>query len=253
VDNWLLAAGFLLLAEPETSSKEQATSDQQPVTRSQRPATMKHYIVLTFICLFFILSQQACIADTWHRVRWVSDGDTIVLDNGFKVRYIGINAPELEHADHKEEPYGEAARRYNASLVNRKKVRLEFDKERFDQYKRHLAYVFLKNGIFVNADILSKGYAYLLRHRPNFKYDSILLQSQRSAMSAKRGIWQNWKAHKNEVVGNKNSRRFHLPTCPYGKRIKPKNRIVFQKKWDAYWEGYAPAKRCMPIFEIPGN
>jgi len=214
---------------------------------------MKHYIILIFICLLFIQSQQACIADTWRRVRWVTDGDTIVLDHGLKVRYIGINAPELQHADHMAEPFGEAAKQFNTTLVNRKKVRLEFDKERLDQYKRQLAYVFLKNGIFVNAEMLSNGYAYLLRHRPNLKYDSILLQSQRSAMTAKRGIWQNWQADKIAVVGNKNSRRFHLRNCPYGKRIKPKNRIAFQKKWDAYWEGYAPAKRCMPVFEIPGN
>jgi micrococcal nuclease len=72
-------------------------------------------------------------------------------------------------------------------------------------------------------------------------------------MSAKRGIWQNWKENENTVVGNKNSFRFHLPTCPYGKKIKLRNRVVFERKWDAYWQGYAPGKRCMPVFEIPGN
>jgi micrococcal nuclease len=74
-------------------------------------------------------------------------------------------------------------KRFNASLVNRKKVRLEFDKERTDKYKRFLAYVFLRDGTFVNAEILSNGYAYLLVHRPNMKYNSILLKSQRVAMT----------------------------------------------------------------------
>ena len=205
------------------------------------------------VCLLFFLFQQASRADTWNQVKWVVDGDTVVLSDGQRVRYIGINTPELAHDNHDAEPYGEASKRFNASLVNRKKVRLEFDKERFDHYKRLLAYVFLKNTTFVNAEMLSNGYAYLLWHRPNLKYDSILLQSQRSAMSAKKGIWQNWKEKKSTVVGNKKSRRFHLLTCPYGKQIKPRNRIVFQKKWNAYWEGHAPAKRCMPVFEIPGN
>ncbi|NOQ20423.1 MAG: hypothetical protein GQ571_10700 [Desulfobacterales bacterium] len=214
---------------------------------------MKQLIVITFVCLLFIQSQQAGSADTWHKVRWVSDGDTIVLDNGFKVRYIGINTPELEHADHKEEPYGEAAKRFNASLVNRKKVRLEFDKERTDKYKRFLAYVFLRDGTFVNAEILSNGYAYLLVHRPNMKYNSILLKSQRVAMTAKKGIWRNWWESKKIYVGNKRSHRFHLPSCSFGKQIKTQNRIIFKKQKDAYWEGYAPAKRCMPVFEIPGN
>ena len=202
-------------------------------------------------CSVFILFQQTSRADSWNRVKWVIDGDTVVLVDGQKVRYIGINAPELAHDDHRAEPYGEASKRFNALLVNRKKVRLEFDKERFDRYHRLLAYVFLKNATFVNAEMLTNGYAYFLRKRPNLKYDEILLQAQRSAMSARRGIWQNWKENENTVVGNKNSFRFHLPTCPYGRQIKPQNRIVFQKKWDAYWQGYAPGKRCMPVFEIP--
>ncbi|MDH3797430.1 MAG: thermonuclease family protein [Desulfobacterales bacterium] len=214
---------------------------------------MKRLITILLVWMLFFLFQQASRAVSWNQVKWVVDGDTVVLNDGQKVRYIGINAPELAHDDHGAEPYGEASKEFNALLVARKKVRLEFDKERFDRYQRLLAYVFLKNAKFVNAEILSTGYAYLLKHRPNLKYDEILLQAQRSAMSAKRGIWQNWKENKNTVIGNKNSHRFHLRTCPYGKRIKPRNRIVFQKKWDAYWEGYAPAKRCMPVFEIPGN
>jgi micrococcal nuclease len=214
---------------------------------------MKQRIVITVLILILFLWQQTGSADSGYQVKWVADGDTVVLQDGQRVRYIGINAPELASDEHDAEPYAEASKKFNARLVDRKKLRLEFDKERFDQYKRLLAYVFLKDGTFVNAEILSNGYAYFLQSRPNLKYDSILLQSQRSAMSAKRGIWQYWKEIKNAVVGNKSSRRFHLPNCPYGRKIKPQNRIVFQKKWDAYWAGYAPAKRCQPAFEIPGD
>jgi micrococcal nuclease len=228
-------------------------TDKEQRTTDLMFANMKRLIALTLICLLFFMSQQESNADTWQRVKWVIDGDTIVISNGHKVRYIGIDAPELEHDDHEAEPYGVEAKRFNASLVNRKNVRLEFDKERNDQYERLLAYVFLKDGAFVNAEILSNGYAYLLYHRPNIKHNSVMLQSQRAAMSAKKGIWQNWTEHKENYVANKRSRRFHLPTCPYGKRIKPRNQVVFQKKWEAFWEGYAPAKRCLPVFEIPKN
>jgi len=212
---------------------------------------MKRYIILTFICLILIHSQGAGCADTWQRVKWVIDGDTVVISNGQRVRYIGIDAPELAHDDQEAEPCGAEAKQFNASLVNRKRVRLEFDKERNDQYERLLAYVFLKDGTFVNAEILSNGYAYLLYHRPNIKHNAVMLQSQRAAMSAKKGIWLNWTEPKKSYVANKRSRRFHLPTCSYGKRIKSRNRVVFQKKWEAFWEGYAPAKRCLPVFEIP--
>ena len=212
---------------------------------------MKRLIALTLVCLLFFLFQQLSLADTWHQVKWVVDGDTVVLNNGQKLRYIGIDAPELAHDGHKAEPYADESRQLNASLVNREKIRLEFDKERNDQYERLLAYVFLKDKTFVNAEILSNGYAYLLYHRPNIRHNALMLQSQRVAMSAKKGIWRDWTEHKKNYVANKRSRRFHLPTCPFGKRIKPQNRIVFQKQWEAFWEGYAPAKRCIPRFEIP--
>jgi micrococcal nuclease len=214
---------------------------------------MKNRIVITIVGLLLLVLQQTGWADSWNRVKWIVDGDTLILVDGQKVRYIGINAPELAHDSRSAEPYGEASKQFNVLLVNGKRVRLEFDKERFDRYQRILAYIFLKNTTFVNAEILANGFAYLLRKRPNLKYDTILLQSQRSAMSAKRGIWQNWKENENTVVGNKNSFRFHLPTCPYGKKIKSRNRLVFERKWDAYWQGYAPGKRCMPVFEIPGD
>ncbi len=212
---------------------------------------MKRFIALTFVMLLFFTPQQAYSVENGYPVKWVVDGDTVVLTNGQKVRYIGINAPELEHNGHPAEPFAEEAKRFNASLVAGKAVRLEFDKERTDQYERTLAYVFLKDGTLVNAEILASGYAFLLYHPQNRKYDSILLRSQRTAMSAKKGIWKDWRERPNAYVGNRHSRRFHLSSCALGKRIKPQNRIVFQRQWDAYWEGYAPGKQCIPEFKIP--
>jgi micrococcal nuclease len=213
--------------------------------------SMKRFIALTFVMLLFFAPQQACSAGTWHQVKWVVDGDTVVLNDGRKVRYIGINTPELEHDGHQAEPFAEEAKRFNASLVDRQEVRLEFDQERIDPYERTLAYVFLRDGTLVNAEIISHGYAFLLYHPQNRKYDSILLRLQRAAMSAKKGIWKDWRESPNVYLGNKRSRRFHLSTCAFGKRIKPQNLTVFQRQWDAYREGYAPAERCLPEFKIP--
>jgi len=173
------------------------------------------------------------------------------LNDGRKVRYLGINAPELEHDGRQVEPFAEEAKRFNASLVYDKEIRLEFDKERTDQYGRTLAYIFLPDGTFVNAQLISNGFAFLLYHLPNQKYESILFRSQRAAMSDRKGIWKDWRERPNAYVGNIQSRRFHLSTCALAKRIKSQNRIVFQRQWDAFWQGYAPAKRCIPEFKIP--
>lgn len=214
---------------------------------------MKLSTTLSFVCSLIFLLGNACSANTDYRVKWVVDGDTIVLTEGSKVRYIGINAPELPREDHIGEPFAREAKDFNVRLVKNKKVRLEFDIEPNDRFQRRLAYVFLKNGTFVNAEMLSQGYAYLLYVRPNVKYQTTLLAAQQAAMSAKRGIWSNWHEQSATYIGNKRSRRFHLSTCSSGKRIKPKNRIIFKKKWVAYWEGYAPAKPCQPVFTIPRN
>ena len=212
---------------------------------------MKWNRLITLFCLHLLFFQASCSADTDHRVKWVVDGDTIVLTGGTKVRYIGINAPELARDDHVEEPFGIEAKRFNSQLVNKKKVRLEFDTEPNDRYQRRLAYVFLKDGTFVNAAMISAGFAHLLYLKPNVKYVDKLLAQQREAMMKGRGIWSNWNEQNATYIGNKRSRRFHLATCSSGKRIKPSNRIIFKKQWDAYWEGYAPAGRCMPVFTIP--
>ena len=186
---------------------------------------MKRFVTLTFVGLLFFLPLQACSADTGYRVKWVLDGDTIVLNDGRKVRYLGINTPELAHDDQQAEPFAEVAKRFNASLVYDKEIRLEFDKERTDQYGRTLAYIFLTDGTFVNAQIISNGYAFLSFHPPNQKYEPILFQSQRAAMSDRKGIWKDWRERPNTYVGNKQSRRFHLSTCAFAKRIKSQNRI----------------------------
>jgi len=48
----------------------------------------------------------------------------IVLSDGQHVRYIGINLPEIAHDHHKAEAFGYAAKKYNQSRVQPKKIRL---------------------------------------------------------------------------------------------------------------------------------
>ena len=205
----------------------------------------KYFIYLIVFFLTIFLSGRPLLAHEWFHVKWVNDGDTIVLADGRHVRYMGINSPEIDHENKKAELFGYEAKKYNKTLVLSKMVCLEFDKQTHDRYGRTLAYVFLNNGVFVNNVMIEQGYAYCLSRRPNIKYDQVLLQSQRDAMSAKRGIWSNWKEKKRRYWGNRRSKRFHYTTCAFGKRIARENKIVFLRIWDAFWAGYAPCKKCM--------
>ena len=199
------------------------------------------FLITAVICLW---GRLTIANEIYAVITWVSDGDTVVLEDGRRVRYIGINTPEVAHKDQKAEPYGYTAKTINKRLVLNKNVRLELDTERKDQYGRHLAYVFLGDGTFVNAKILEEGYGYFLYRRPNTKYALKLLAAQRKAMSAKRGIWHHWKEKEGPYLGNRRSRRFHRVTCPYGRRIGKSSRLIFNRAWDAFWEGYAPGKKC---------
>ena len=205
----------------------------------------KQIFIYILICCCLFIGGQELLAGEWYYVRWVDDGDSIVLQDGRHVRFIGINAPEIQHENQPAEPNGYNAKTFNTKLVYQKNVRLELDHEKYDQYKRVLAYVFLKDGTFVNARLVDQGYAFCLYRPPNLNYNSILLNSQRRAMTAEKGIWQNWREQKATYIGNKRSMRFHLPTCSFAKKINSKNRVAFSKKWDAFWDGYAPAKKCV--------
>ena len=194
-----------------------------------------------FLFFSFVQSYGA----DWYAVKWVYDGDTIVLKDGRKVRYIGINAPEIGHADQKAESFGNTAKKFNEKLVSFKKVRLEIGEEQYDQYGRLLAYVFLQEGTFVNKALLKRGYAHILPRKPNGKYEDKFLKVQRNAMLAGKGIWHNWEEKEAGYFGNRHSKRFHLKTCFFGKRIRKENRIFFSRKWDAFWAGFAPCKKCI--------
>ncbi|MBW1741332.1 MAG: thermonuclease family protein [Deltaproteobacteria bacterium] len=208
---------------------------------------MKARIGLTIFIIFWITLFRLCgasLAASFHLVRWVDDGDTIVLAEGTRVRYIGINAPEVAHEDRPAERFGPEAKDFNRELVYKKKIRLEFDRERYDQYGRVLAYVFLQDGTFVNAELVKGGYAYYVFRRPNTKYDPLLLRLQREAMAKRAGMWKQFPNQKGPFLGNRHSRRFHQMTCPFGKATSPKHRIIFKTTYDAFWAGYSPCKKC---------
>jgi micrococcal nuclease len=124
----------------------------------------------------------------------VVDGDTFWADNGspdgLKVRLIGLDAPETRRSARKEIGYfGRESKDYLSKLLTGKKVRLAYDVAKYDQYHRTLAYVFLEDGTFVNAELIKGGYAVVLTIPPNVKYADEFLKLQRKARRQDRGLW----------------------------------------------------------------
>lgn len=175
----------------------------------------------------------------------IKDGDTIVLADGRKVRYLGIDTPELSSTDPRELEFARLAKEENAHLVRGVKLRLEYDVERYDQYKRLLAYVFLPDGRMVNEELVRQGLARVLLKFPNLRFRDELIKAQREAITKRLGLWQELpKADEEHYIGNIRSYRFHRPNCPGAKSIAPGNRRDIKTPLEAYWEGYSPSKDC---------
>ena len=123
-------------------------------------------------------------------VERVVDGDTVVLSGGERVRYIGMDTPELHHPKKPVQAYAREAMEFNRRLVEGKKIRMELDVDRRDRYGRLLAYVFRQeDGLFVNAELVKQGYAQLLTIPPNVRYVELFRKMQQEAREARRGLW----------------------------------------------------------------
>ena len=118
----------------------------------------------------------------------VIDGDTVQLASGEKVRLIGVDTPETKHPQKPVERFGREANDFTARLVEGKPVRLEYDQERQDKYGRTLAYVFLEDGTFVNAEIVRQGYGHAYTRFP-FRHLEEFRRLEREAREGGKGLW----------------------------------------------------------------
>jgi micrococcal nuclease len=119
----------------------------------------------------------------------VVDGDTILFAPHIRVRLIGVNAPESVKPDSPVEPFGPEASQFTREFLRGGTARLEYDRERVDQYDRQLAYVWVGDKM-LNEELLRAGLAHWERH---FNYASEKKQrfreAQDEARRAGRGIW----------------------------------------------------------------
>jgi micrococcal nuclease len=127
-------------------------------------------------------------------VKEVVDGDTFWADDGtlhgLKIRLIGIDAPETRKSAKKDIGYyGRESSTYLENMLYGKKVRLVFDIERYDRFKRTLAYVYLEDGTFVNAELIRQGFAVVMTIPPNVKHADEFILLQRKARKQGKGLW----------------------------------------------------------------
>ncbi|HSE84440.1 MAG TPA: thermonuclease family protein, partial [Thermodesulfobacteriota bacterium] len=164
-------------------------------------------------------------------VERVIDGDTVVLQdtNSTHTRYLGIDAPEILTEESPGDPLSEEAKNLNRNLVNGKTVRLEFDKEKYDDYGRMLAYVFVDN-IFVNEEIVRRGLAKVLVIKPNDRYANEIYEAQDQAKRERRGIWGNLSGLKSPSENTKYLIKTSQASRYIGQRVVVRGKITDFRK-----------------------
>lgn len=123
-------------------------------------------------------------------VRSVTDGDTVRLTDGRRLRLAGINTPEIGRDGKASEPWAQAARRELLALVEGESLQLKVGDDPHDHYGRTLGYLFDSHGRSVEARLLQAGLGYAVVIPPNVALADCYLAAERDARQGRRGLWQ---------------------------------------------------------------
>jgi endonuclease YncB( thermonuclease family) len=158
----------------------------------QKGALFTFWALLILGSLPLLVEAGQCLpfrADEWVKVSAVSDGDTIRLSDGRKVRFIGINTPEIGHDGEPSDPLGDEARRaLQKMLAGQERIALRYDEEREDRHGRLLAHLYLADQSSVQEKMLEQGLAAAVAIAPNLANLDCYLAAEARAKG--RGIWR---------------------------------------------------------------
>lgn len=122
-------------------------------------------------------------------VQRVVDGDTLLMATGTRVRLLGVDCPEIRHADAPAEPWADEATAFSLQAVEGRPVRFEYDRERLDRYGRLLAWAWTGERL-LNVELVRAGLGRAeVRYPIRTDYRRQLEQAQAEAQQARRGMW----------------------------------------------------------------
>jgi micrococcal nuclease len=198
------------------------------------------------------------------KVLRVIDGDTLEIQRGDKkekVRLLGVDTPETKHPEKPVEPYGPEATEFVRSLTEGKSICLDYDR---DKYHRLLAYVYTSDNIFLNAELIRKGYARTYTKYPFYpEYMNLFFDLEEQAWKKGAGLWESkekspllWVESIPEglspdsiVFVTRTGKRYHRETCRFtqcsGKSASIKHAARF---------GLGACRACRPpVFSLAGE
>jgi len=180
-----------------------------------------------------------------HPVRNVYDGDTLTLVNEKRIRFLGIDTPEIKE----KQPFAEEAKAYTKERCHKKDIWISFEPghEKEDHYGRLLAWVWVpaeggEGYLCVNEGIVYAGLATVYTPKKSSKLHNFdkMIKMQRDARKSKRGMWESWEDY--AVVKTPNGAAFHVRGCEH--LAKSKN-LTDMKASEALDEGLHPCRTCL--------
>ena len=208
----------------------------------------KFLIFFSIGTIFFIPPKiQAAEKIQSARVQEVLTGDTIRLESGKTLKYIGLQSPPLQSLIPLIRQYGSEALEFNKKMVEGKKISVEWGSQIRDNQKNLLGYVFLEDGTFVNKEILKSGHARVKIVPPNIQHASLFRKLELEARRNKSGLWREEPENpflKSEYIGEKNTKIYYLPNSPELERIPEANLVKFDSRVQAKAAGYRACFTC---------
>lgn len=163
----LIVIGLIIIQTPKTADNSQEITINTVSESTPKPAREK------------------------AKVAYVLDGDTIELTDKRRIRYIGINTPELNSKlKIKPECFATQSAEINKQLVQNQEIEMEKDQSEKDIYGRYLKYVWI-DGVFINDFLVRQGFAKIENIPPDTKYAVDFKNAQTEARNDKRGLWGN--------------------------------------------------------------
>jgi len=162
----------------------------------------------------------------------VIDGDTIILANGKRVRYIGMDTPEITNGLGRSTCYAKEARNKNRELVLGKKIKMEKDISEDDKYGRLLRYIYVDD-VFVNKLLIKEGYAVAVAYPPDLKYQLQFKEVERSAFDNNLGLWGQCSRQPSDYNPSEIER---LKYCVVKGNIEGGEKIFYYPKCPSYYD-----------------
>jgi len=123
----------------------------------------------------------------------VVDGDTAMFKINGKVetvRFLLVDTPETHYPKKGKQPFGPEASEFTKNLLTHaKRITLEFDVEKRDEYGRMLAYVYA-DGKSVQEELLKRGLARVSYIYESRRHLTKYRKTEDVARKKQNGIWQ---------------------------------------------------------------